>query len=244
MAEGSRMLYRAVTQGRLTHFLDHHPEYESADVAQVLSDAFRQAVSYGDVGIAVKAAHAAAEILNRLGEREEALGLQIDLIRLQLDAAGTAEEYAAIRRSALAVGSRAQEEGLLAAQADCWLLAAEGAQRLVSTTRPGEREDHLVAALRDLADIAELISERPLNEQLRKRRARLAGMLATLSVEVYAVKWSEETLLSLRAVLRRAAREAARWMVPKGFTAEIYPDPKDAKVAEERLLRLFREIDV
>jgi hypothetical protein len=237
-----RRLYSAATRGRLAHFLDHHPEYESADIARALSDDFRQAVTYGDIGLAVKAAHAAAEILNRLGKREDALRLQIDLIRLQLDMAGTAEEYAAIRRSALAVGSRAQDEGLLAAQAACWLLAAEGAQRLFSTSRPGEREDHLIAALRDLADVAELIAERPLNEQLGKHRARLAKMLATLSADAYAAQWSEETLLGLRAVLKRAAR-AARWMIRKGFPAEIYPDARDAKLAEERLLRLFREVD-
>ena len=141
MAKGSpRDFYRAVTQGRLARFLDHHPEYESVDMAQVLSDDFRQAVTYGDVSMAVKAAHAAAEVLNRLGQRERALGLQIDLVRLQIGMAGTAEEFAAIRRSALVIGSRAQDEGLLAAQAECWLLAAEGAQRLVMAAPPASKK--------------------------------------------------------------------------------------------------------
>jgi hypothetical protein len=235
----SRVIYSEATRGRLAHFLDHHPEYESADIARVLSDDFHQAVSYGDVGLAVKAVHAAAEILNRLGKREEALGLQTDLIRLQLDTAGTADEYGAIRRSALAVGYRAQEEGLLSAQAECWLLAAEGAQRLASIARLSEREDHLIAALRDLADVAELIAEHPFHEQLGKHSARLARMLATLSADADLARWSEETLLGLHTVLKRAAR-ATRLMIPKGFMSEI---AIDAKVPEELLLGLFRESD-
>ena len=90
--------------------------------------------------------------------------------------------------------------------------------------------------------MAELIAERPLNEQLRQHRGHLAGMLATLSADAYARQWSEGTLLSLRAVLKRAAR-AARWMLPQELVAEIYSDARDAKLAKERLLRLFREID-
>jgi hypothetical protein len=237
-----RRLYNEATRGRLASFLNQHPEYESIDIALELSDDFHYAVSYGDVGLAATAVHAASEILNRLGKPEEALDLQIDLIRFQLDTAGTAEEYMAIRSSALAIGFRAHNRGLLTAQAACWLLAVEGAHRLVSTTRPGDREGYLLAALRDLADIAELMCERPLNEPLQQHRARLVGMLAALSAEAYAAQWREETLLGLHAVLKRAAR-ATRWMISRESIAEIYPDAREAQAAKGQLLRLFREMD-
>jgi hypothetical protein len=240
--DSRQVLYGEAARGRLGRFLDAHPDMVNAEVAEALSQDFRRAAEYGDLGTAVIAVRAGAEILDRIGAGQEAVRLQIDLLRLQVAAAGSVEEYTSLRDSALAVGARAQDRRWPAAQIECWLLAAECARRLADEAAPAHRGDYLIAALRDLADVSELVSEQPPGQQLHSHQLRLTEMLVDVPHAAYGVSWDESALLGLRALLKRAARASER-IITRGITAEMFPDRESAGEADRRLLRLFREID-
>ncbi len=245
-SEGSlRILYGELAKGRLDRYLDTNPEVVNPATAQAVTSDFEKALEYGDVATATATVRVAAEILVRIGERQLAIAYQLRLFDLQLETAGTSQDYAALRRWALVAGVRAQDAHWPVGQAECLFVAAESARRMAESpnTDPEPAKEYLITALRDLADVGDLILEYPRDPKWRDSLARLAHLLGICSEAAYRTAWEEHELLTVRATLRRCARNAER-VVPRGFAAGLYPDAREEAAATARLTRLLKEFAV
>jgi hypothetical protein len=233
-----RMLYRAAERGTVDGYLTEHPEIITSESTTSLEHDFRRAVDFGDLDAAGLAASGAVLIHLRLGNREAALDMQTRLVRLHSESARTEEEYRTARDSALVLGGRALGEGWSPAVTDAWLIAAYCAAQMSETARSASRLDHLHDALRDTADLAELLAARQVADNPVDQVQRLAALVGQVAQGVFAASWPEERLLTVRMLLRRVARAAER-AIPRGISGEIFNDPQRASQLDETLMRLF-----
>lgn len=237
-----RTLYGEAAKGRLGRYLDANPDMVSMATAMALRQDIVSAIEYGDTQAAQTGTFACAEILDRLGDHRSAIALQIDLFNLRIGEVGTDGEYQGLRRQALVVGARAMDANWPAAQAECWLVAAECAFHTQAAPRAADRATALVTCLRDLADVSHLIAVQPPGDLVEAQLLRLARLLASASAEAFAHPWPEHELLEIRTLLRRAGRTAERVLPGSLFhTAKV--DPVQGRQMRAQLTRLFLDSD-
>jgi hypothetical protein len=237
-----RTLYGEVARGRLERYLDANPALVSMATAVALRQDIVSAIEYGDTQAAITGTRACAEILDRMGDHRSAVALQIDMFNLRLGEIGTDGEYLALRRQALAVAARAQDAEWAAAQAECWLIAAECSLGSQADARATGRPAVLMTCLRDLADISELLALQPSADLAPAQLLRLARLLASASSEAFAHPWAEHELLEIRTLLRRAGRTAER-ILPGSLFKENGVDAAADRRMREQLTRLFMDSD-
>ena len=237
-----RTLYGEVARGRLERYLDANPDLVSMSTAIAVRDDIVSAIEYGDTQAAITGTRACSEILDRLGDHRSAIALQIDLFNLRLGEIGTDGEYLALRRQALAVAARAQDADWVAAQAECWLIAAECSFCTQSAPRAAGRPAALMTCMRDLAEISLLLAVEPPGDLIQAQLLRLARLLSQASDEAFSHPWPEHELLEIRTLLRRTGRTAER-ILPGSLFHEAGVDPVAGRRMRQQLNRLFLESD-
>ena len=208
-------------------------------VVPALTSDLREALTVGDLRSAQASALAASEIMFDSGNVPGAVTCLAAVLQARADLDLEDEDYLELRAQALGLATRSSDAGWGPGVSLSWLIAAQCACVYARRTDP-PAQDVLLAALRDVADILEMVAEHPLDERDSFQVPLLAMLTAAVYEDTRAAQWPVADQLQTRALVRRAGRAAER-VLPRGIGARCYDDPERARRLESSLLRLIEE---
>lgn len=234
-----KAMYSAVSRHRLDQFLDRYERSLTPQVAAAIEQDFTNAAEFGDVVAATVSATAGRHVHEALGHPARAALLEWRFLRLRRDGSAGETELAELRTAALAAAARADRGGDRVGTWRLWLLAASCAARAAETTSGVDPRSSLATAVRDLADVGELIGESAVGQRPDEVLREFMVLAATVGSSALATEWSDADALPSRVAVRRLAWASERILPQSLLRAMSSVDPGYAADLGLRLKRLM-----